>query len=391
MTEQKPIKIYVAILNDGWVHTAVAFSICPDMFKIPGVSIVMEDPSITWHRPISSNRNKIVQRFLTSDCAYLLMMDADVIPLHNPIEMVFAGKDVIAMPIKIRQSGLVMEWTSYIKYQVGEGYSYGSVNLDAIDDNYSILQVDAVGTGCILIKRGVLEGIKAPFNCKYNDDGICTTGTDIAFCERVKEKGFEVYTTTHKVCEHIKKVGLLQTMSFSDEREETAIPHKLGLHWGEMAINWPEWKFIKNIIQRNNVKEVLEFGAGLSSLLIQKYTNILSLETNGEYKKIIESHAAKDGYKLDIQIWDGKKAVEFPNKFDLVFIDGPSSKRVPALPGVGRECSFATAAKCTDRIIIHDADRDEERILREKYLVKDFKVAGRSGYLQQSCVYMIRR
>ena len=53
---------------------------------------------------------------------------------------------------------------------------------------------------------------------------------------------------------------------------------------------------------------------------------------------------------------------------------------------VRRKISFIT-----DRIIIQDADRDEERILRQKYLVKDFKVAGRSGYLQQSCVYMIRR
>jgi len=382
------IKVYVAILNNGWVHTVVAFKLLTAMISTPGIHLIMEEPSQSWHHPISSNRNKITRRFLQTDCEYLLMIDDDVIPMHNPLEMVSAGKDILGFPAKVRQTGMVIDWTSYVKCPGNRGYT--SVNLSAIDDEVDILQVDAVGTGCILIKREVLENLKAPFHCEYDEDGILTMGTDFAFCEKAERAGFEVYTAPHRYCEHIKKLGLFQTMSWADVEEDTVIPYNLGLQWGGMSISWPDWKFIRSIIQRNDIKKMLEFGCGLSSLLIQEHSNIISLETSEDWKKAIDALSASN-YKgknlLDIKMWDGKKAVEFPDKFDLIFIDGPGILG----KHIDRECSFATAVKCSDRIIVHDAGRETEVLLQQKYLSKDFKVVGRSGFTEQSCVYWIKK
>lgn len=213
MSKKKPIKLYLAILNTGWLRRELVHVILK-MQKTKGVKITMENLNKTFANPTCSNRNSIVKRFLATDNDFLMMIDNDVFPLHNPVDMVFADKDIIGSPAKVRRERKLI-WVAYVK-GVGKD-NYIPVDFHNVDDpTAELLSVDVVGTGCILIKRKVLESIKAPFLTGFDGDGVATYGTDFAFCKKAKKAGFEIYTTPQRVCEHVKEVGLLDIWSYDD-------------------------------------------------------------------------------------------------------------------------------------------------------------------------------
>ena len=66
--EKKKYKVYLAILNSGELRSEMTSTVIPAMQKTNGVSLIWEHPDKTWANPISSNRNRIVKRFLETDC-----------------------------------------------------------------------------------------------------------------------------------------------------------------------------------------------------------------------------------------------------------------------------------------------------------------------------------
>lgn len=345
------------------------------------MEIVLENPNKTWDHPISSNRNRIVKRFLQTDCDYLMMIDDDVVPLFNPIPFVFADKDIIGFPAKVRQQTGYLNWVAYVKDPDRD--SYAPVDFSLIDDTIELLKLDIVGTGCILIKRKVLESLKAPFHTDFDEDGILTTGTDFAFCIKAGTAGFEIYTAPQRICEHYKEAGLLQFNTYSDSDNTDPAAVKYGIPWGGFAINPVEWNFIKRIILENDVKTVCEFGAGLSSLLMSEKCKVKSYEVD---KKWAEKIQAKRNGSLDVRLWDGETFADYNKneKYDLVFIDGPRG-------GENREHAYDVASMLSDRIICHDARRLPDTAWQKKYLQGQFKLKARSGYYQACCHYWERK
>jgi hypothetical protein len=375
-----PIKLYFAILNKGWLRREITSRVLPQIEDTPGVEVTFEDPALTWHHPISSNRNLIVQRFLKTDCDYLMMLDDDVIPLNNPALFVFAGKDVVGFPAKVRQSksDRQLNWVAYLK---DDRVGYTPIDFAKVDPSIELLQVDAIGTGCILVKREVLENIKAPFHIKFDENGILTRGTDFAFCERAREAGYEVFTTPKRVCEHFKELGMLDMNSYNDSDGVDPAAAKYGIPWGGMAIMPVDWEFIKKIIVKNGSKHVLEFGSGLSSLLMSELTNVDSYENDDKWVENITAKA--NGNNLSIYHTDDDLV---GHDYDLVFIDGPRRQEIG---GPGREDSYVKAAHF-DRIIVHDAGKAEEQELQEKYLSKDYTLKDKNGWHKTRCQYWVK-
>lgn len=202
---KKP-KIYVVVLNKGWTRSELWWTLIPSMKATEGVEVQFENPALSWAQPVSNNRNMIVKRFLETDADYLLMLDHDIMPLHNPALLAFAEKDIIGIPAKVRQKGHVTNWVAYVKSKK-EGLYIG-VDFTQAPPDIDLLEVDAIGAGCILIHRTVLEAIKAPFLEKFDEDGIVELGEDFAFCERAKEHGFKIYAHATWRCEHWHEVGL---------------------------------------------------------------------------------------------------------------------------------------------------------------------------------------
>lgn len=379
----KDIKIYLAILNKGWLRREISATVLPMMKATPGVELIWENPAKTWDHPISSNRNQIVQRFLKTDCDFLLMIDNDVVPLTNPAELVFADKDVVGMPAKVRQRVRSINWVAYVKNPDLDG-GYAPVDFFRVDTDIDLLKVDAIGTGCILVKRKVLEAIKAPFHCLYDDDGICKMGTDFAFSQRADDAGFEIYTTPQRTCEHFKEVGLADILSWDDSDGRDELPESYDLALNGFEITQGDWRFLKNIIYGEDIDTVMEFGAGLSSMLMARIADVTSYETDEKHAELIRG-MSKNG-NPDIRIWDGEKIPD--KKYDMIFVDGPAGIGVG---GPGRETSIRIASKLSDRVVIHDAARKEEAHWQRMFLKPDFKLIAKSGHHETRCQYWKRR
>jgi GT2 family glycosyltransferase len=84
-------------------------------------------------------------------------------------------------------------------------------------DKDSLFQVDAAGTGCLLIHRSVLETMRENADPHQGDswcwfwdgpiDGIWI-GEDLQFCRRVRSLGFPIYVHTGAILPHSKSYWL---------------------------------------------------------------------------------------------------------------------------------------------------------------------------------------
>lgn len=196
-----PTKVLVAILNQGKLNSDIS-DIVTVIRTDPRFMVTVEYPS---ERPVDNNRNLIVKQMLESENDFLIMIDGnDTIPMFNPLNLVVLDKDVVgaAYP-QWREENIY--WVALDK--VSNGYKPIPP-----DRRVGLQQVDAVGTGCICIKRIVLEHVKAPFERKWSEDGVQLLGQDFYFCEKVKLAGFEVWVDWEKMCDHMKTVSLVSVL-----------------------------------------------------------------------------------------------------------------------------------------------------------------------------------
>lgn len=74
----------------------------------------------------------------------------------------------------------------------------------------SVIPVDAIGTGCLLIRREVLGALTYPY-FSYDEDG----SEDLFFCRKVKAAGYDIHLDMSLICGHITRqvVGPVQCLS----------------------------------------------------------------------------------------------------------------------------------------------------------------------------------
>ncbi len=194
------MKIYLAIINTGWIKTGLVNFI----LNMTGMhNVYFEDLKNTHAVPASHNRNQIVKRFLDTDCDWYLGIDNDVVPAGNPLDLLKLDKDIIGFPTKVWQ-GNSFHWNVYDLKDNG----YHPVDMSNIESPILTSPTLIVGSGCLLIKRKVLETIKAPFHREWNEDGTMEYGLDFMFCRKAHESGFDVCCAVKCQCEHHKEVPL---------------------------------------------------------------------------------------------------------------------------------------------------------------------------------------
>ena len=66
------------------------------------------------------------------------------------------------------------------------------------------------------------------------------------------------------------------------------VVHPDGFEWGAYPFGKNDWGFIGRYIVENNVKNVLEIGSGLSSLLLSQLCHIDTLENNNDWCKKLQ-------------------------------------------------------------------------------------------------------
>jgi hypothetical protein len=168
---------------------------------------------------LSKQRNRLVKQFLETKSDWLLMMDSDEqLPVSSFDKLVEAAHEK-ERPLV---AGLV-----FASFETGFPYPkpVPTIFQDAPEgflplNNYdkdSLFEVDAAGTGCLLIHRSVLEKMRdeadehqGPDWCWFWDGPIHGNwiGEDLQFCRRVKSLGFPIYAHTGAILPHSKNYWL---------------------------------------------------------------------------------------------------------------------------------------------------------------------------------------
>jgi len=153
--------------------------------------------------PTYSNRNSVVKYFLEKTThTHLLFVDSDTVPMDNPLPMVELNLDIVG--------GVYPAWRiDHYEWLAMLRQPDGHYKMLPLDNRKGVVECDGVGAGCLMIKRGVLEAIKAPFIDKIREDGRREVGHDYYFCERAKEKGYKVWADWNILCDHVKQVPLI--------------------------------------------------------------------------------------------------------------------------------------------------------------------------------------
>jgi len=199
--------IYISWLNQGEIRVENAYLMIKwakegKYFTHLGEDFIHSFPS---DKPIINNRNKIVKDFLKKpEYEYLLMVDDTIIPPANLLDLSLLDKDVIT-PVMFahRQNAIV---PLVLKKREGhKDYEILNVNGDE-----GLVEVDSVGTGCIMIHRRVLEHPKMrfPFKNVWNKDGERILGQDLNFAKRAKKCGFKLWVHLSFICDHWTPMSL---------------------------------------------------------------------------------------------------------------------------------------------------------------------------------------
>ena len=147
-----------------------------------------------------------------------------------------------------------------------------------------------------------------------------------------------------------------------------------GMKWGGSCILEEDWIFMQEIIAKHNVRNVLEFGSGLSTILFEQLgVKIVSYETSTSYANNVRTILPG----IDVRMWDGKTIIGDidnppPAQFDLVFVDGPAGPE-------NREDAIRLAAKFGKMVIIHDGWCAPEKAFMAQYLDPVFKDHVKGG------------
>lgn len=147
-------------------------------------------------KPHDHCRNIIVNEFLKTDCEWLLMVDSDVVPPMNVLDMIDNNVPVCSAYVCTFSNG---ELVPVGMTKTENGYCH---NFDKTEKGLN--KVDAVGTGCILIRRDVFDKLGKPYFKFVYEDGLLINGEDFDFSERVGE----VYFDTRYVCKHYTTIAI---------------------------------------------------------------------------------------------------------------------------------------------------------------------------------------
>ncbi len=198
------ISCLITVPNLHWIHKLVVHRLLL-LQQDRRYRVTISLPS---NRPFENNLHHIINDFMAGDWDFWLSMDADNPPERNPLDLIEFNKDIIGCPTPIwhytKPGDRPIYWNAYQYDTATQAYREWP-------DRDGLQRVDAVGTGCVLFARRVFadpEMRKGAFTRKLNSDGTVDKGNDISFCERARERGFEVWCHYDYPSEHMCEIPL---------------------------------------------------------------------------------------------------------------------------------------------------------------------------------------
>jgi len=215
--EQKPIDIVVGMVHQG--HTSMEWAVA--FAQLYTHLSQTHKFYLTYNRgsPIDIARNTIVKDALKLKAEWLFFLDSDVIVPANIIDILVSRNLPVVSALYTRRHKNIypgMWKLTHVKEcpQCKNPVKVHGKYMPVL--NYprgSLLEVDVIGMGCVLINHKVLEAChKPPKNPMFRwtmgwlsaeEGGV---SEDFYGCERIKNAGFHIIVDTSIICPHYGEV-----------------------------------------------------------------------------------------------------------------------------------------------------------------------------------------
>ena len=233
------------------------------------------------YSPIDNCRSAIVNKFLEMEEDYLLFIDNDNPPKRNVLELVDEDKDIIAFPTLMWSTAthkkgigkIPLIWNVFDWYE--EEGKWGTCK----GKPEGLKEIDAGGTGCMLIARRVLEKVRPAFHRSWYEDGTQNQGSDLLFCKNAKAAGFKVWTHYDYQCSHMKLMDLFEVyrlLNWRDISHATRQNINSRAYWNRqwdersdrlMPLYEDVLEEVRSTKKNGEVLTVLDYGCGRGDLL----------------------------------------------------------------------------------------------------------------------------
>jgi GT2 family glycosyltransferase len=175
--------------------------------KLPGVPPIKEyEPDVPigeFSREIAHNRNDLIRQALNDGVSHLIQLDTDQ---EYPSDFIIKlarhaakGKHMVVAPVHRRYEPfelIMLRGAPDTYYNVPEAEKYSG----------DLVEIDAAGSGCVMFSLLAALEIDDPwFELMPTPKGD-QMGEDIAFCSKMRAKGFRIYADTSIEIGHIAEI-----------------------------------------------------------------------------------------------------------------------------------------------------------------------------------------
>ena len=156
-------------------------------------------------------RNRLVDAALTSGCKHLMFIDDDMVWGPDMVHGLWKHQYAIVSALTVRK-----QWPHYS----GAVLTGEDGKRNVAPEFRGVIEVDAVGTGFMLINLDVFRKLKRPwFAMPPRGEG--TDGEDYFFCENAKKEGYKVWVDCDVQVGHLaQKIVTYQDHLIAQEVEK---------------------------------------------------------------------------------------------------------------------------------------------------------------------------
>jgi len=171
-------------------------------------------------------RNALVEEFLASDAEALWFLDSDIAPCDTVLDLVTEHWDkwqvagapypIFICPEEGSKPQVVM---AVFDGSNGKGLCPSKVPYSGT------AYVDGLATGCLFIKRELINQLKKPY-FEFTFDGESRKieeGEDLGFCRKVNALGHKFFVDYSMTCKHYKSVCLLDVNNYAIDYANRAV------------------------------------------------------------------------------------------------------------------------------------------------------------------------
>ena len=185
-------------------------------------------------KPIEQARNEIVENFLKKRHEWLLFFDSDATAEYGTLNRLLSWRVPMVSALCFKRRQIVSPAFQIDRSDDEMLETYRSIEIDTVYDwinkygqlsaenevllpnppEGSLLEVDRVGTHCLLIHRDVIKAVPEPRFERITPPENGSTGSDYDFCMKARRAGVPIYVDMSVISGHLDGSRIIAGMDF---------------------------------------------------------------------------------------------------------------------------------------------------------------------------------